>query len=434
MPPSCTPSWRPGVAFHDDKLYHFDRRSVVVMRLWPEMRAWRRTPATEWVHTRRHADEVMCRAPLLPGRIEELHTRRSMLVGPLSPDQYVDHHFRDSAAWARALATVPDRARTIAARFGERRWQMLAMMARCPGAADLLEANPALGFALASPWILHQPAVRQPMRSIRALLRHRQARIQDWLGFPPTERVRRLLRRIAPNALSGRLLPSLRRGLRDDAVTSLLAHLPCLSQEVLRWTLWPTTRQVATPAFLHELAAIPPVDPDAAVSRDVANTPPMPAMRLWRDGVAKCVWLGREMPARLRSLAQLRRWHADLERAVAERLERSPCEILTAIWATPPWPGTVDIQPLVTESDLREEGRTMKHCVEMYAARVALGDYAVYRVQAPVRATLGLRRRGAEWIFDQLQGSSDEAPGLVTRSLLRDALDWLAPDESGATA
>ena len=54
----------------------------------------------------------------------------------------------------------------------------------------------ALGFALANPWILHKPTVCQPMRSMRALLRHKQARIQDWLGFPATERVRRILKRI----------------------------------------------------------------------------------------------------------------------------------------------------------------------------------------------------------------------------------------------
>ncbi len=416
--------WRPGVAFHDGKLYHFEPRSAVVMRLWPEMRAWRRTPCTPWAHTRRRADEVLCRAPLRPGQIEELVARRHALVGPLSPDQWFEPYFREAAAWAQALQAIPDRERTIASRFKDRRWHLLAMMARCPGAADLLESNPALGFALASPWVLHQPAVLQPMRAMRALVHRPQARILAWLGFPATERVRRILRRIDPAALSARLLPSLRRGLSDDAATSLLAHLPRINEEVLRWVLRDEARRVATPAFLQELAATAPLDAGALPTPlgpgradRVAPTLELPApmLRLWVDASTKSDWLGLARPAALRSVAQLRRWSRQVDVAMLDHHERRATLPPDDRWAQPPWPGTDTIRPLVTPADLHEEGRAMQHCVESYAGLVAWGDYAVYQVLAPVRATLGLQRLGGDWRVDQAQA----APGVEWTAALR---------------
>ena len=45
----------------------------------------------------------------------------------------------------------------------------------------------------------------------------------------------------------------------------------------------------------------------------------------------------------------------------------------------------------------------------------AWGDYAVYRVLAPVRATLGLQRLGGDWRVDQAQA----APGVEWPAALR---------------
>ena len=415
-PPRSVVHWRPGVACHDGKLYHFEPRSAVVMHLWPQMRAWRRTPCTPWAHTRRRADEILCRAPLRPGQIEEVAARRHALVGPLSPDQWYEPYFREAAAWAQALSTIPDREREIASSFKDRRWHLLAMMARCPGAADLLESNPALGFALASPWVLHQPPVRQPMRAIRALAKRPQAHIQAWLGFPATERVRRILRRIDPGALSARLLPSLRRGLRDEAVQALLAHLPRISEEVLRWVLRDDARRVVTPTLLQELAAIAPLDagafpepptPPGLLHGPVAPTRELgaPMLWLWVDTCRKCDWLDRPRPAAIRSVRQLRRWFLETEVGVLDRHQQRSVLPPDDHWAQPPWPGTGAIRPLVTPLDLHEEGSTMKHCVEAYAAQVARGDYAVYRVLEPVRATLGLQRLGSDWRVDQAQAA-----------------------------
>ena len=56
--------WKLGAAWKDDKFYHFEPSSIVVMRLWPDMRAWRRTKTKFWVHTRSHADAILNEAAI----------------------------------------------------------------------------------------------------------------------------------------------------------------------------------------------------------------------------------------------------------------------------------------------------------------------------------------------------------------------------------
>ncbi len=52
--------WKWGDAWKNDKLYHFEKGQIVVMRLWPDMLAWRRTKTKFWAPTRRYADQFFC--------------------------------------------------------------------------------------------------------------------------------------------------------------------------------------------------------------------------------------------------------------------------------------------------------------------------------------------------------------------------------------
>lgn len=51
--------WNRGVVWRNDKLYVFEPNSILVMRLWPEMRAWRRTLTRPWSPTRKWADKAL---------------------------------------------------------------------------------------------------------------------------------------------------------------------------------------------------------------------------------------------------------------------------------------------------------------------------------------------------------------------------------------
>ena len=67
---------------------------------------------------------------------------------------------------------VARRLSKVRSRLGREVWQQVEALIRCgESALDLVRSNPALAYLVASNWVFHQPAVRQPLRSARALLR-----------------------------------------------------------------------------------------------------------------------------------------------------------------------------------------------------------------------------------------------------------------------
>lgn len=52
--------WRLGLAWKSDKFYRLDAHSILVMHMWPEMLAWRRTSTRPWSPTRKWADRLLC--------------------------------------------------------------------------------------------------------------------------------------------------------------------------------------------------------------------------------------------------------------------------------------------------------------------------------------------------------------------------------------
>lgn len=58
------------------------------------------------------------------------------------------------------------------------------------------------------------------------------------------------------------------------------------------------------------------------------------------------------------------------------------------IFPEPPLAGNEAIEPIITYASLKEEGKSMHHCVSSYAPEVFIGKKYVYRVNRPSRATL----------------------------------------------
>lgn len=422
--------WIPGYAWKNDKFYCFDQASVLVLRLWPEMRAWRRTRTKPWNPTRKWADKLLCGVPLAPGRLEQLQVLKSDFVGPHPELLARSDFFRSSEICLSAFGSIPTREREIAAKFVDRRWHVLAMMARCPGATDLLQANPALGFALASHWILRKPAVKQPMRAARALLKRPQSAILEWLGFDPSERVRRILKRIAPSALEARRLSQMQAALNRPEVQSLLAHLPLISKDVLRFICFDETCGRVTASFLHELSS------EAERRRLDPLIPPFridepERFHLYLDARRMALEMGREIPAQLRSTKHLERWHDEmaevLNRANDAGAEQMRSVIRKLNFGPPPLPGTSDIQALETGDELIAEGQVMGHCVASYYSDILSGRYFVYRVTSPIRATLGLRFESGTWQVDQIKGEGNRQISTIAEEEVWLRLNGAAP-------
>lgn len=408
------------------KLYVFTPDSVTVMRGWPQPLAWRkrRSRRPQWTHVR---PVISVSAGDLGPWIRDLEEDRVTFTGTvddfLTPQEKAGFRLRDLAL-LRWEDRIPREIRDLIAPVPQRQWHLLSFLARCgPAAADLTASDPALAWMLASNWAFHRPAVRQPLRSARALLRRgrRRREILVWLGFPGTEAACHVLRKVSPRALDVPTLLYLRDSLADPGVRKLLAHAPRLNREALRIVTDPELRPRVTASFLADLSE----RPDHGLRPEVA--------RQLRDCVAmhRLVAPGGREPAPFRSYVQLGARHDELAAALgrpgADGLDFGLD--LDAPFPTPPVQGSQVILPLTTARQLLAEGREQHNCAASYVERVARQQRAyVYRVLWPERCTLALERQGERWVPGDLRRAANEPVSDATRRVVA---EWLAARRAG---
>jgi hypothetical protein len=325
--------------------------------------------------------------------------------------------FYGRKAWVAWLLGLDLESRRAVAPFNERLWHLLMLAIRCPGAIDLLHSSPALAFALASSWVFRRKhAVQRPLRAARSLLRKRQRLVADWLGFPATESVVRILRRVPHTDISVDSILRLREALWDDQKALVLRHLPAINYDVIRIISAPYLWPYASPRLLMECAT--------------PGTTREETWRMMQDTLAMLEELEEPIGDLVfRSRAQLYAAHD----AAAEAYNRIGWrgEFVGEIPA-PPLEGTEAIVPLCTVTDLQREGWEQHNCVAMYAARVAKSarrsrdgrpDLYVYRVLWPERATVCIARRNGLWTVEELKCACNQRPMAKTVAVVQ---EWLA--------
>jgi hypothetical protein len=295
-------------------------------------------------------------------------------------------------------AQIPTRVRHVVARFPERHWDVLAWAgsAGLP-AEDLLASNPALAFAIACADDLmggHRDVRR--MQKQYLLPWRKQAEILDWLGFPATERARKVLKKVRPHAVTMRRLVHLRHWLTDARTAEALARLPVIDHSVMALV----ERGSIAEASLTELLRVTRADHQRTVDASV---------RMRTD--AERVW---QMPDSL----------------LAEPLSQPshparPIQARMPLWdfPPPPVPGTDVIIPIRSVAQLIEEGRVQDNCAASLAPQLRAGQLAIYRVLYPERCTLSLKRQHGVWDIDQLEAAHNRPALPVTVSMI---IEWLA--------
>jgi hypothetical protein len=309
---------------------------------------------------------------------------------------------------ARYLEGVPPGVVETVERFPDRHWELLIFVARCSvPALDLLQANPALGYMLANNRDFRRVHRTEPMVSARLLLapRRRQRDVLEWLGFPPTERARRIVRKIRQDALHVPALRALREHLADPRCQQLLSHLPRITRLVLTMAGSGTLPMLA-PVLLRQLVdgTLPRA---SGLPRLVSDT-----ARMWRMGHSDG-----PLPVFV-TVRRLREEHDRLAATTDWSAIAGPATVLP----TPPLRGTPSIVPLERPDLIIEEGKQQRNCVGSYVGRVRRGRLYVYRVLAPTRATLSIVRRDGRWGIDQLEAAANEPVPCATREAV---LEWL---------
>jgi hypothetical protein len=388
-----------GFVFDDatGRLYEHTGRGVVVMLPWPALRAYTRLGGDAGWKSCLPEMPILARLtdtdapPAMPSATARTATLR---MGVEAVRRYSE--------------SIPPDVREWVAPYPDRHWHLLRWLSRCGSSAeDLCDSNPALAYMVASGWEFGSDRERRACEPPPIMLAYRKQRhILGWLGFPPTEGLRHVTRKIKLAALTIPRLVALRRRVLLPEVAKRLAHVSCLNAGVLEIAGDASLLSV-TPRLLEAISRLP--DSEAAdLARTITDT-----VRMWR-----AVRRRERLPV-FADAGRIGETHDEL----AVEVNRRGLGTVSGDLPDAPVPGTEAILPITSREMLAEEGRCQHNCVGSYASRVAIGRMAIYRVLEPERATLSLAQRAGRWHIDQLKGPCNRPVGEHTRSAVR---AWLA--------
>jgi len=405
---------KPGTVYKPElgKAYFFGSDEILVMRLWPPM-AWRKTKENPyWMPFR---PEIHLQTLNISRKIEDLNkgieeNGQLRLPFPLTPEEIKLRDFE--TARLKWLDTIPPEALKLAMKFKKRQWHILSFLARCGDAAyDLVISNPALAFALASNWVFHTPAVTQPLRSARALLKpkKKQKDILSWLGFPRTETCRKTSAKVIHATIDINPLLYLRQATNIPGLQKTMAHIPRYNGGVIRVVSDPNLIRFSKPSFLQEISH----------SRREDSNPK--SAYILRDSIDmhRLIYAERRRFPLIRNVAGLEEIHDTLAQDTNKYLNSTN----DFKFPDPPIQGSDSIVPIRTSFELIQESVTQKNCVSSYMEDVAIRKNTyIYRVLEPERCTLSIILRKNEWILSELKLSSNREPSRMTFKAVK---EWL---------
>ena len=420
---------RRGIAFKNGKLYIFSNFRVCVLKPWPELAAWTRSKETPWQRFRpvldlwgKSASAVRSHHRSPPDqtwltRAEEARNLAAIAaMRAEEPSAYEAFHKRE--ARKRSLIeeftqSIPAEVRSLVSNFSTRHWHLLCMLARCDGSLEILRDNPALGFAMASCWAFADVRSGRAMGWIRRRISKRWRDIAADLGFPNRESVVRILSKLPPEDCCVRRILSLRDMIADPALMKVLAHAKVLDGLTIATLRHPTLRAASSPRLCAQIASGQPLPVERGR-----------VARLFFDYVRMRREFGEDAqtPQRFHSVESLIKAHDAL---AARRCARWLLSDMQYEFPEPPLPSTEGIVPIRNVSELYAEAQEQQNCVASYAKYVADGEYYVYRMLAPERATISLRREGRGWTLGEVAAFRNAS---VSKSAYASVAAWLRID------
>lgn len=322
-------------------------------------------------------------------------------------------------ALAEFRATLPDEVARILEPYESHQWNLLELLASRPEAMQLASNNPVLAYLLANNDHFRKNLTKPPAYLAQWRLDYKQQKLLEWLGFPATPAMVKLMRKIEPGAVTPESARLLNNALAANPATGeLLAHVRRISRAVVELVMNTRLLPLLSPQLLAEAAEL----------RGLARREE-PASRLL-DALADFVKTGNQ--PKLKQLVSL-----DSINQISDVLCRMYEEWFLdqlAISVVRPIPeDTADIIRLRTARDAKEEGAAQRNCVADRAALVARGENFIYRVLNPERATLEIHRRTrtSRWVVRELKGYNNVP---VARPTIEYVQKWLAQAEATFTA
>lgn len=384
----------PGVHFKNGKLRIFTEDEVMTVEAWPSLKAVHKEGIAPWEEF-----EPRFRILLPPETLAGSEAEETL------PNDETFSRQRQKA-FAAFRARIPVSVAVLVEKFQTRQLKLLRLMLKSPAAIELAGINPALCFALANYKRFREQYCTLEGAAIVA--KRRQREIADWVGFPGTEAAVRILAKVPPESVSMEFLKSLRNLIRKPKILKILSHLPKLNAGVMGILTNERLRAVTKPALLAEIAECPQEIflPNAADKL----THMMEMLALLAPEVS--------FPA-IPSIARLQKAHDEV---VAEYLRVDP--LTDTLLPRPPIAGTDTIVPIRNGDELRREGREQKNCAGSLVNHIRGGNFFIYRVLQPERATLSIIMDSDEnWIIRDLKCFANSNVSPATHKAVQDWLD-----------
>ena len=299
------------------------------------------------------------------------------------------------------------------------------MLRHDPGAADLMQSNPVLGFALA-----HKMDGDAEMFAHLKVGTMRQRDILALLDFPDSAGAVKWMAKIPPESVSAASLRWVRQLFcsGDDMIIKWLGHLKALNYGVLRLMSEENLRPALTTQLLGEVAGSAREKYEAWTAGRLLQIYEL-RRQIADQGNAHQGADLQQLP-RIDSMVAVDR----LLRETEDRWQEMQRDQLTSrvsetspgsAFPPPPVPGITDqIEPLTDAVELLIEGDEQDNCVASYANRVRAGVTYIYRVKFPQRCTLSLMKGEAGvWRIDELEFSGNRPVDESTRDFIE---AWLA--------
>jgi hypothetical protein len=393
----------PGFRFKEGRLFIFSSNEAISIDGWPGLEATRRKVS------RGRTEPIVPAFRLLRPRARQQSAAAPAQVGPQGiTGSTVHQELERATAFNGFRYTMPPEVAEACQRFAGRQWRVLRFCVDNEPAIELLQQNPALGFCLAHHASL-RPGQAASVDGVRVATRSKQRDILEWLDFPGTEAMVRILRKVQPETIHLERLRQLRDAARRPAVLQALSHLQQINVGVQGLLFDPVLAESVTPNLLAEVSEC-----HTELTQSEVTTLVRTFQEMWR------VLQPRRAVRKFESIARLREEHREVSVEYSRLQLETPEKIE---FPSPPLPGTGDILPLVTAQELEEEGREQSNCVATYRQWVRTGGGYIYRVLRPQRATLSITRgQDGCWQAEELKLKGNQPPGADTIAAVK---DWL---------
>lgn len=405
------------IAFRNRQLFLPSKWGTLVIEAWPRPGAWTyrdereirmpcslSTSVDYWL--RRYNEDIDGTNKVESRRALRITLRRSgytpsWTIPVKSEDRASTRPFFDF------IQQIPKELRTTLARYSSQHWDMLRLAAQNQAFTELMKINPGVAFCFSAHTELRPCTAKQPLREVARMVNRKQREILGWLGFPETEHAVRIVRKIPPCACYTAHMKKLRSLLNGSLLPKYISHFDRINPNWLfifernkgfSWTT-PKFRRQAISSFTHQ---------------DNFNI-----HVAFNDTLQMAETLRIEKPIRFKSVEHLLEIHADW---IDQLQRKEDLRFSDQEFPQPPLPGNDCVVPVDSHELLRQEGRLQHHCVAAYLQEICEGIAYVYRVLAPERATLSLRREGETWFLDQLAAACNKPVKLETKKTVT---DWL---------